>query len=144
MASHAGTRATVSPEIAVAMLAELRAIRQLLEKPTLRRADREQDVWLLRAVVAAIPDCVFSSAELFAHAAVNDTLRDAFAAVGIRSARQLGKRLQRLQGHTTGGLMITRHGSDAHGAIWSISVAESEDGTLTPSQRRTSGEKMLV
>ncbi|MEO5894074.1 MAG: hypothetical protein ABIS06_00050 [Vicinamibacterales bacterium] len=51
----------VDRDVLDAMLAELRAIRQLLEgsrKPTLRRADREQDVWLLQAVVGAIPDCV--------------------------------------------------------------------------------------
>ncbi len=117
---------------------------QLLEASSKPRQSREQDVWLLQAVIAAIPDCVFSSGELFAHAAVNDALRDAFAAVGIRSARQLGKRLQRLQGHAAGGLTITRHGSDAHGAIWSVTVDESDSGTLTPSQRRTSEEKMLV
>lgn len=117
---------------------------RLLEASSKPRQSRDQDAWLLQAVVAAIPDCVFSSGELFAHAGVHDALRDAFASVGIRSARQLGKRLQRLQGHTAGGLTITRHGSDAHGAIWSVTVDESESATLTPPQRRTSGEKMLI
>lgn len=117
---------------------------RLLEASSKPRQSRDQDVWLLQAVVAAIPDCVFSSGELFAHAAVNDALCDAFAAVGVRSARQLGKRLQRLQGQRAGGLTITRHGSDAHGAIWSVTVDESEGGTLTLPKRRTSGGKMLV
>ncbi len=129
----------------VAALARIEAkLDQLLAASPKSRQSSKQDGRLLQAVVGAIPDCVFSSNELLAHAAVHDALRDAFAAVGIRSARQLGKRLQKLQGQSIGGLLVNRHGSDASGAIWSISVDESDGATLSSQKRVPTGANILV
>jgi len=77
----------------------------------------------LIAIAEIVKGHAFTSAELMAHARdVSPTLRQAFAAAGVTSARRLGKRLQRLQGRPLGGLYLERVGADYTGAIWLLRV----------------------
>ncbi len=101
-----------------------REIRGLSLPTHASQAPSTDDVRLVQVIASAIHGCVFSSAELMAHRAVHEPLRAALEASGIHTAQQVGKRLRRLQGRPHGAFVVARHGTDASGAIWSVSLVE--------------------
>ncbi len=124
-------------EFDLVLLAEIRAVRdevaalrRELEALRLARVTRaaDSDVVLVPAISSAIGHRVFSSAELWRHAAmVDNSLRETFTALGIKNPQQLGKRLQALQGRVIDGLVVARGRDDNAGAQWAIEPAESDD-----------------
>jgi hypothetical protein len=65
-----------------------------------------------RTIALVIGDqVVFTSIELWRHAAVHPELRQALAAAGIQSPKQLGKRLKQLG--------LVRVSQDGSGVLWS-------------------------
>jgi len=75
----------------------------------------------LIGTIAAIvgPGVAFSAGELWHHQAIDPDLRTAFDAAGIRSPRQLGKRLRQLCGAG-----LTRIGEDRAGVLWTVEVPD--------------------
>lgn len=89
--------------------------------------EQQQRDDLTRAIVAQVgAGVVFSSADLWAYRLVNPALRQALEDLGIRSARQLGKRLRQLSrvsdncschvSMTT----LERIGVDHNAALWMV------------------------
>jgi len=86
-------------------------------------ADRDRQ--LLIAIVEAIRDHTFNSADVIRHAVrVSPELRDVLDAAGLLSARRLGKYLERLHGRELPGLRLERSDRDRHGVIWSVTVLD--------------------
>jgi len=100
----------------------------------IERLEREQDEELIAVIASVVQGRAFSSAELFAHQAVSLDLRDLFAAAGLRSARHLGKFLQRVQqwGTRSPAWRLERIGEDVHGAIWSLGVIAHSHTDASP------------
>jgi len=106
-----------------AQIAALAARVALLEGERVRPEDRDRR--LLIAIVEAIRDHTFNSADVIRHAVrVSPELRDVLDAAGLLSARRLGKYLERLHGRELPGLRLERSDRDRHGVIWSVTVRD--------------------
>jgi hypothetical protein len=104
----------------VPLAARIRALR--LELAALEAQQRHE---LLFTVVLTVGSgVVFSARELWDRQVLSRALRDAFTESGIRSARQLGKRLQQLAGtpHTSGAGCLTRVGVEHNRALWVVTA----------------------
>lgn len=114
---HTDNRPAISFQDAV--LAELRAIRQLLERQqrpsSLTRADRTALARLLPAVGGVFGSDLFMVRELFEStaAAVRLVLEGC-------NPKQVGRLLRRAEGVPIAGLMVQRDGSELHAALWRI------------------------
>ncbi len=75
----------------------------------------------VQAIAAAVHGHVFTARELFQHARVDQALGAVLA--GLRSPKQVGKRLRALAGRELGGLLLQRIGRDQSGMIWAEQVA---------------------
>lgn len=106
-----------------AELQQLTARVEQLEADRCRRDDRDRQ--LLIAIVEAVKDHTFNSADVIRHAVrVSPALRDVLDAAGLLSARRLGKHLERLHGRALPGLRLDRSDRDRHGVIWSVQVLD--------------------
>ena len=95
------------------ILAELRAIRALLERKAPR--DERHDV-LVQAIAVAANGAAFSVSELLAHAQVSESLRSSIlASCGELNGRKLGRLLRRIEGAE-----VQRCGEDSSGVIWIV------------------------
>jgi hypothetical protein len=102
-----------------AMLRELRAIRQAVERRHVPRDERH--VVLLTAIAAAAAGTAFTTGELIAHAKIEGALREAIMmSCGGLNGRKLGRLLRRLEGVELGGHAIERCGEDSGGVIWLV------------------------
>ena len=91
------------------------------ELADVRRLQREADA----AVIArSVRGCVFSAAELLAHARVDPDLHEALH--GATTPRQVGRRLAQLAGGALRGVRIVRLPRNGDGCIW---TAVLHDGT---------------
>ena len=108
----------MTDELGSAILQELRAIRQALERRQTPRDD--QHAALLQAIAQAAGSAAFTSAELIAHASVAGELRTAFLASCGLSARKLGRLLRKCEGVECGGVVIERVGADNSGVVWVV------------------------
>jgi hypothetical protein len=85
---------------------------------------RQQQRHELLATIAATVEagCVFSARELWSHAAISPALNSGLIDAGIRSPRQLGKRLRQMAGAFIGSdkgtPTLERVGVDRDGAVW--------------------------
>jgi hypothetical protein len=81
----------------------------------------DPDAMLAIAVIDQVGVAIaFSAAELRHHArTINGPLR---AAVGAKSARQVGRALHRVSGRTINGCRIERVGRDNDGTLWTVQV----------------------
>ena len=107
-------------DVQTAILAELRAIRQLLEAQsapaaTLSRTDCERLGQLLPAIGGAVGSELFSSAELCEHTAAG--LRLVCAGLTVK---QLGKLLARAADRAISGYMVQRQGIEAGAVLWRV------------------------
>lgn len=78
---------------------------------------------LLRAIVAAVADRLFSAGDLLIHArlpAAAPLHAAIIAAIGTANARRLGKALARCEGADLDGLRVVRVDSDSTGIIWNV------------------------
>lgn len=128
-----GTNAEILAEIAdlKALVsdidAKLNRVLALLERRTSRRRTDTERARLLAALARSVAGMTFTAGHLFDHATVaGGALREALQACHVRTAQQLGKRLEHLQGHSVDGLRVVRVSRDATGAIWAV-VADSDD-----------------
>ena len=103
----------MTDELGLLLLAELHAIRSLLERRQVPRA--EQHVALVAAIAQAAGGAAFTVAELLAAREVAPALREA---INGQSGRQLGRLLRRIEGRELGGFAIERCGEDSNGVIW--------------------------
>jgi hypothetical protein len=101
-----------------ALIAEVRAVRRLLEARQAPRDDRHAA--LLQAIAGAAGTAAFTAAELIAHAQVEGALRSALMASCGMNARKLGRMLRRLEGAELGGYAIERCGEESAGVIWTV------------------------
>lgn len=88
-----------------------RRIKQLEAELAMLRG-RQRDELVVAIVTVVGPGVVFSARELWDHRRASPALAAAFADAGIRSVKQLGKRLRALG--------LTRVGADNTGALWTI------------------------
>jgi len=102
-----------------AILAELRAIRLLLEQQqrpaTLTRSDRERLARALPAIGGVLGSELFTSRDLVVHPS-----RAVQIAVRGLSVKQLGRLLMRAEGQVVNGLVVERVGDEGHVALWRI------------------------
>ncbi len=85
-----------------------------------------------------LKDHAFTAAELWTHAAcVESELHAVFADADIRSARRLGKRLEKLQAVDYAGVKLERIGLEKAGVVWTVKV--SDHFHLATSQTRAPG-----
>lgn len=123
MASHAGTSATVSPDIAVEILAELRAIHTLLARrpqpSSLSRADQEALTRLLPAVTGLLGSEWFLARDLCADSrpALRLVLADHL------TSKRLGRLLLRADGVAIGGFVVERGGLELGSTLWRVVAA---------------------
>jgi hypothetical protein len=90
-----------------------------------RRRPEDRDRHLLIAIVEAIRDHTFNSADVIRHAVrASPELRDVLDAAGLLSARRLGKYLERLHGRELPGVRLERSDRDRHGVLWSVTVRD--------------------
>jgi hypothetical protein len=75
------------------------------------------DVALLHVLAATARGLSFTAAGMWRRRAVDPTLAEALLAADITSARQLGKLLRRLTGHTVDGWCLRRVGTNREGAV---------------------------
>lgn len=100
----------------------LAAIVRLLER---NRGARDQaDVALLVAIVEAIGDREFTSAQLLAHAEANLALREAIEAADITNAQELGCVFRRMEGMMLAGVRLAHVRDERAGAVWLVQVCE--------------------
>ncbi len=113
----------MTDDIAIAILAELRAIRLALAGRACAADD--SSIAFLRAVHAAVGARVFTAGDLAAHAALpgSAALRAAILAVcrGL-GARPLGRALRRVEGRPMAGLCVERIGAERDGIVWRVAV----------------------
>ena len=102
----------------------LAAILRLLEHG--RGARDQADVALLVAIAEAVGDRPFTSAQLIAHAAADDALRDALLAADITTARELGTLCRRLEGVPLAGLCLARIKVHRDGIVWCVRVFDPQ------------------
>ncbi len=103
------------------ILAELRAIRRLLEARQTPRDERHAP--LVAAIAQAAGGAAFTVAELLQHALVDPALR---AAINGQSGRQLGRLLRRIEGQELGGLVVERIGEDGGAVAHGVARAGEE------------------
>jgi hypothetical protein len=96
---------------------ELRGLRALVERGRVEQPAAPATGDLLRAIVLACGDRLFTSRELLEHADVAPALR---AALGSVSARRLGKLLARIEGRVIDGLCVHRIGTTSHVVSWMV------------------------
>lgn len=102
--------------------AEVGELRQRLELLEARRPQvDDRTLAMLGVLAASVGIAAFSGTEAYRHARViGGEVDEALDAAGIRSARQLGKRLQKALGVIVGDLQLQRIGRDRQGAIWAF------------------------
>jgi hypothetical protein len=79
------------------------------------RLEQQQRVELRDTIAAVVGPVAFDARALWSQRWTSRALLEAFEAVNIRNAQQLGKRLRRLPG-------LERIGADNRGAIWVVRV----------------------
>lgn len=92
------------------------------------------DVEAVRIIAEATAGHVFSASELLAHQAIDLELRRALR--GLRTPRQVGKRLEVLAGRLLGPYLLRRVDRNGAGTIWCASVRHLHEG---PSLRGAGG-----
>jgi hypothetical protein len=107
------------------LLAELRAIRTLLERQRFRRvmvSDSARE--LLQALAGIAPGLMFTSGEIVGHAAIDASLRALLeACCQPVSTRRVGRFLKRIEGLDLDGYRIERIGDAREGALWAVRVS---------------------
>jgi hypothetical protein len=86
-----------------------------------RRDDR--DAALLVAVAGAVGAMDFTAADVIALAPADPTVRQALEAAHVTTARRLGKRFARVEGHALAGFCLTRLDTERHVITWRIWAA---------------------
>jgi hypothetical protein len=91
-----------------------------------RGARDQADVALLVAIAEAIGDRPFTSAQLIAHAAAADVLRDALLAADITTRQELGTLCRRLEGVPLAGLCLSRVDTVRGVVVWVVRVYDPQ------------------
>jgi hypothetical protein len=106
--------------IAEKILAELAAIRLLLEQRAARPLDaRHAD--LVAVIRETVGDAAFNAAELVQFAETVRTVADALVGAGVGlNARKVGRFLRKVEGVNFGGFVIVRRGEDRDGIVWRL------------------------
>jgi len=102
----------------------LDAIVRLLEHG--RGARDQADVALLLAIAEAVGDRPFTSAQLIAHAAAAEALREALLAADITTRQELGTLCRRLEGVPLAGLCLTRVDTIRGAVVWVVRVYDPQ------------------
>ena len=104
--------------------AKLDRVLELLERHDQGARDRE-DERLPLAVIEAVRDRPFTSAQLLAHAEADENLGAAITACDVTNARELGKLLRRLEGLDLHGVRLERV-DERHrdGIVWRVQVCD--------------------
>jgi hypothetical protein len=112
----------------VAMVGELRAIRQLLEnRARPRDADDLRVLTVLAACIGSVP---FSAREVLRHAQVKPELSAALAAADCDTPRAIGRLLRRMERRTVDGVELVCVGSDRFGLTWCLRVSRTTAGVV--------------
>jgi hypothetical protein len=105
------------------LVLEVRALRAELAGRGAALPRAADTAGLLRVIVAAVGDRVFTCAELVAHStlpASADLHAAIVASVGAANPRKLGKLLRSIEGQDFAGLSVRRVGSERDGLIWCV------------------------
>jgi hypothetical protein len=113
---------TTANDLDVAAL--LDAIRVIVREE-LRAARRAEPIAavLLPVLASVAGSRCFTAREVIAHANVEPSLRDA---LGVSSARRLGKYFRSIEGRKVNGFQLERIGAERDGLLWIVRVCECD------------------
>jgi hypothetical protein len=94
----------------------------------LRQLKQQQRLALIVTIASRIaPGVVFSARELWRHQVVDRRVSETLGVLGIRNARQLGRRLQQLEHDHVDGAALLRVGRDHTGILWTVQIDSHRD-----------------
>jgi hypothetical protein len=103
------------------ILAELRAIRLVLDQQRARPRDDDDRRVLLALVASGGLMSRFSAREVVAHARHVPELAQALEAADAETPRAVGRLLRRVEGRVISGVRLERCGEDRGGLVWRVS-----------------------
>ena len=88
---------------------------------------------LLVALAGIVEDRQFHAADVIEHARlVNPALRGILEATGVRTAKELGPWLHRMESLTVGGFVLERCHRDRAGPVWCVRAVDHDSHTRPP------------